>query len=238
MISGEVPPPPHPPPISDVAVLPFVPPRHSLSWTVCLREKTLYKWPSWFSTDEEVAEIVAQARVTNKAILENAAIRLAAAAEEKAAREAEHRKLVNAAGGRKAQSSIGGSSGRQVGLDRLTQQRRLMGRAGAARAKTGNTALAKDILLAFPDADTAEQRRLLCEAARVNLDRLDKQRRRMGRAGEGGDQDGGRGRSAKKHKGPPPVLLCRNDDQCVHPTHLESSADFTAYGRFEKRTRK
>ncbi len=101
VISGEVPPPPHPPPISDVAVLPFVPPRHSLSCTVRLREKTLYKWPSWFSTDEEVAEIVAQARVTNKAILENAAIRLAAAAEEKAAREAEHRKLVKAAGGRK-----------------------------------------------------------------------------------------------------------------------------------------
>jgi hypothetical protein len=92
-----------PPPISDVAVVPFVPPRHSFSLTVRPREKNLYKWPSWFFTDEEVAEIIgqAQARATYKTILENAAIRLAAAAEEKAARDAEHRKLVKAAGGRK-----------------------------------------------------------------------------------------------------------------------------------------
>jgi hypothetical protein len=52
-------------------------------------------------------------------------------------------------------------------------------------AKTGDTAIAEKILLASPDAGQAEQRRLFREAGGVNLSRLSRQRRRMGRAGEG-----------------------------------------------------
>jgi len=75
-----------------------------------------------------------------------------------------------------------------------------MGRAGEGRAKTGDTALAKEILLASPDASQAEKQSLCREAGGVNLSRLSRQRRRVCRAGEGGDEDGGKGKIAKKRK--------------------------------------
>jgi hypothetical protein len=61
-----------------------------------------YERPSWYPfTKAQGAEALARARAANKAILDNQAIRLAAATEEKTAREAKHLMAVRDAGGRK-----------------------------------------------------------------------------------------------------------------------------------------